>query len=344
MNIVRLSERGKQILRLVIGYYIKTGEPIGSDTLVGGYDLPWSPATVRSTMAELMNEGYLAQPHLSAGRVPTEKGIRFYIDFLLYPRQLSQGERVIIKKRYEQAEGTLDEVMQETSRMLSDISHCAGLVTLKSPRFMKINSAELVKLGDKKVLVIVVFEGGMTEKTLIKMDKEIPKDMLQRISRYLSELAVGFTLDEVRDLVLDDLKCEKQFYDDLILNVIRFSRRIFEQRVQSNIYIKGQTSIFENSERASPDRFRELFRAFEEKSVLIDILNRAMEEEGTGVFVGSENGVMEGYSLVAAPYGGDRKLGTLGVFGPIRMDYSRIIPLVDYTARVVSEIISEVEQ
>ncbi len=344
MNIVRLSEREKQILRLVIGYYIKTGEPIGSDALVEGYDLPWSPATVRSTMAELMNEGYLAQPHLSAGRVPTEKGIRFYIDFLLYPQQLSHWERVIIKKRYEQTEGTLDEVMQETSRVLSDISHCTGLVTLLSARFMKIKSAELVKLGDKKVLVIVVFEGGMTEKTLIKMDKEIPKDMLERMSRYLSELAVGITLDEVRDLVLDDLNCEKRFYDDLILNFIRFSRRIFEQRVQSNIYIKGQTSIFENSERTSPDRFRELFRAFEEKSVLINILNKAMEEEGTGVFVGSENGVIEGYSLVAAPYGGGRKLGMLGVFGPIRMDYSRIIPLVDYTARVVSEIISEVEQ
>lgn len=341
MSTVKISERGKRILRLVIDYYIKTEEPVGSYALVESYGLPWSPATVRSTMAELMDHGYLAQPHLSAGRVPSEKGIRFYIDFLLYPRQLSQEKRVLIRKRYERTEGTLDDVIQETSRMLSDISHCTGLATLLSARFMKIKSAELVEIGDKKVLVIIVFEGGMTEKTLIKIDRKIPKDMLQRMSRYFSELAVGLTLDEVRALVISDLKFEKQLYDELIQSVIRFSRRIFEQSVQSNIYIKGQTSIFENSERTSPEHLRELFRAFEEKSVLVDILDKAMKKEGTGVFVGSENGVMEGYSLIAAPYGSGRKLGTLGVLGPISMDYSRIIPLVDYTARVVSEIIDE---
>ncbi len=344
MDAAKLSERGKQILRLVIDYYIKTEEPVGSYALVENYGLPWSPATVRSTMAELMDQGYLTQPHLSAGRIPSEKGIRFYVDFLLYPRQLSQEKRVLIKKRYEQTEGTLDEVMQETSRMLSDISHCTGLATLPSARLMKIKSAELVKLGDRKVLVIIVFEGGVTEKALIRIDRKISKDTLQRMSRYLSELAIGLTLDEVRALVINDLKFDKRLYDELIQSVIKFSRKIFEQRIQSNIYIKGQTSILENSERTPPERLRELFRAFEEKSVLVDILDKAMKKEGTEVFVGSENGVMEGYSLVAAPYGTGRKLGTLGVLGPISMDYSRIIPLVDYTARVVSKIVSEGEQ
>jgi heat-inducible transcriptional repressor len=292
-------------------------------------------------MVELMDEGYLTQPHVSAGRIPSEKGIRFYVDSLLYPRRLPRKKRVAIRRRYEQIEGTIDEIMHETSRMLSDISRCAGLVMLPSTRFMKIGSTELIKLGDKKILLIIVFEGGMMEKTLIRMDKEIPKDMLQRMNRYLSELAVGLTLDEVRTLVLDELKLEKRLYGELILSIIRFARKIFEQMIRSDIYIKGQTSIFENSERTPPERLRELFRAFEEKSVLADILDKAMKGEGTRVFVGSENGVMEGYSLVVAPYdGGGRKLGTLGVLGPIRMDYSQIIPLVDYTARVVSEIIS----
>lgn len=344
MDAAKLSERGKQILRLVIDYYIKTEEPVGSYALVENYGLPWSPATVRSTMAELMDQGYLTQPHLSAGRIPSEKGIRFYVDFLLYPRQLSQEKRVLIKKRYEQTEGTLYEVMQETSRMLSDISHCTGLATLPSARLMKIKSAELVKLGDRKVLVIIVFEGGVTEKALIRIDRKISEDTLQRMSRYLSELAIGLTLDEVRALVINDLKFDKRLYDELIQSVIKFSRKIFEQRIQSNIYIKGQTSILENSERTPPERLRELFRAFEEKSVLVDILDKAMKKEGTEVFVGSENSVMEGYSLVTAPYGTGRKLGTLGVLGPISMDYSRIIPLVDYTARVVSKIVSEGEQ
>src|SRR3990170_720315 len=200
---------------------------------------------------------------------------------------LSEKKRGVIRRRYERIEGTLDEVMHETSKMLSDISRCAGLVMLPRARLMNIKSTELIKLGDKKVLFIIVFEGGLTEKTLI-----------------------------------------------------RINRKIYEQKIHTDIYIKGQTSILENLKWTPPERLRKLLKAFEEKSVLVDILDKAMKGEGTRVFVGSEIGIMEGYSLVAAPYGGGRKLGTLGVLGPIRMDYSKIIPLVDYTARVLSEIIA----
>jgi heat-inducible transcriptional repressor len=340
MNTEVLSERGKRILNLIVNHHIKTGEPIGSIALIKSYDLPWSPATIRTTMADLMNEGYLAQPHVSAGRIPSKKGVRFYIDSLLYPQKLSKKRRVSIKKHYERIEGTLDEVMQETSKMLSDISQCAGLVMLPRARLMKIKSTEFIRLGDKKVLFIIVFEGGMTEKTLIRMRRGATDDMLKRLSRYLNELVIGLTLDELRILVLNRLKSERRLYHELVLNLLRFSRKIYEQKVQSNIYIKGQTSIIGDSKWTPPERLRKLLKALEEKSVLVDILDKAMKGEGTRVFVGSEIGIMEGYSLVAAPYGGGRKLGTLGVLGPMRMDYSKIIPLVDYTARVVSEIIA----
>lgn len=340
MNTETLSERGKRVLNLIVNHHIKTGEAIGSNALVKSYGLPWSPATVRTTMGDLMNDGYLAQPHVSAGRIPSEKGIRFYVDSLLYPQKLSKKNRVVIRKHYENIEGTLDEVMHETSKMLSDISQFAGLVMLPRARLMKIKSTELIRMGDKKVLFIIVFEGGMTDKTLIRMTREAPDDMLKRLSSYLNELTVGLTLDELRILVLDRLKSERRLYHELVLDLLRFSRKIYEQKVQSDIYIKGQTSILENSKWTPPERLRKLLKAFEEKSVLVDILDKAMNGEGTRVFVGSEIGMVEGYSLVAAPYGGGRKLGTLGVLGPIRMDYSKIIPLVDYTARVVSEIIA----
>ncbi|OGE21514.1 MAG: heat-inducible transcription repressor HrcA [Candidatus Dadabacteria bacterium RBG_19FT_COMBO_40_33] len=340
MNREELSERGKRILNLIVNHHIKTGEPIGSNALVKSYELPWSSATVRTTMADLMNEGYLSQPHVSAGRIPSEKGFRFYIDSLLYPQMLSEKKRGVIRRRYERIEGTLDEVMHETSKMLSDISRCAGLVMLPRARLMNIKSTELIKLGDKKVLFIIVFEGGLTEKTLIRMNREAPDDMLKMLSRYLNELAIGLTLDQLRVIVLDRLKSEKRLYHELVLNFLRFSREIYEQKIQTDIYIKGQTSILENSKWTPPERLRKLLKAFEEKSVLVDILDKAMKGEGTRVFVGSEIGIMEGYSLVTAPYGGGRKLGTLGVLGPIRMDYSKIIPLVDYTARVLSEIIA----
>jgi len=341
MGEIKLSERGKKLLHLIIDYYIKKGQPIGSTTLVENYRLPWSSATVRSAMAELTDKGCLIQPHVSAGRIPTEKGIMFYIDSLPYPNELSEGKRGFIRRRYSKIDGTIDEVMHETSRMLSDISHCAGLATIPSTRFMKIKSAKLVKLGDKKVLVIIVFEGGMTEKTLVRLNRRIPKDVFYRMRDYLNKLAVGFTLDEVRSILVEKLMDEERVYREFIESVIRFSAKVFERNYKSDVYIKGQTTFFDNPHFNNFDELKELFRAFDEKRFLVDILDKAMKADGTKVFVGSQNGVMEGYSLVAAPYGRDKKLGTLGVFGPMRMDYSQIIPLVDYTARIVTKIVSE---
>ena len=341
MKVMNLSDRAGKLLHLIIDHYIKTGQPAGSFKLVQCYSLPWSSATVRNTMAELMNKGYIAQPHVSAGRIPTEKGVRFYVDSLLNPQELSEGKRVVIRRRYKKIDGTIDQVMQETTRMLSDISCCAGLATLPNTRFMKIKSAELIKLADKKVLVVIVFEGGITEKTQIRVKKEIPKDALYRISDYLNKLSIGLTLDELKSLVLDELKDQKQLYRDFIESVIRFSTKVSEQKLKSDFYIRGQTSFFENAHFVNPGALKELFKAIEEKDFLLDILEKVMKGQGTKVFVGLENGVIEGYSLVAAPYGDKKRLGTLGVLGPIRMDYSQIIPLVDYTARLVSKIVGE---
>ncbi len=343
MSEIKLSERGKRILPLIIDYYIKTGQPIGSSALVENYSLPWSSATVRSAMSELMDKGYLVQPHVSAGRIPAEKGIKFYVDSLPYPNELSEGKRGVIRRRYKKIGGTIDEVMYETSSMLSDISHCAGLATVPSTRFMKIKSAKLVKLGDKKVLVIIVFERGLTEKTVVRLNRQIPKELFYRMRDYLNKLAVGFTLDEVRSLLVDKVRDQDRTYREFIESVIRFSSKVFERNSNSEVYLKGQTSFFDNSHFNNFDDLKELFRAFDEKQFLVDILDKVMKGDGTKVFVGSQNGVMEGYSLVAAPYGRDKRLGTLGVLGPMRMDYSQIIPLVEYTARIVTKIVSEVE-
>ncbi|MGQ0794113.1 MAG: heat-inducible transcriptional repressor HrcA [Deltaproteobacteria bacterium] len=338
---VQLSDRAKKILNLIIEQYIKTSEPVGSSPLVKNYHLDMSSATVRSTMSELMNKGYLAQPHVSAGRVPTEKGIRLYVESLPHPHELSEEKRVVIKMRYRKLSGTIDEVLHETTKMLSDISHCAGLVTLPRARFMKIESAKLVKLGSKRILVIIVFQGGLTEKTLVNVDKTIPDDMLERISDYLNNLAVGLSLDEMRDSVVTRLKDERRIYRDFVERVINFGDKI-EGKSASDVYIKGQAAMFENSFANNPQAFRELFKTFEERDFLVEILDKVMKEDGTKVFVGSTMGIA-GYSLVAASYGKDRRLGTLGVFGPMYMDYSEIIPLVDYTAGIVTKIVSEGE-
>ncbi|GBD38040.1 Heat-inducible transcription repressor HrcA [bacterium HR37] len=334
-----LSERAQKILNLIIDCYIKTAEPVGSAQLVKSYNLKCSSATVRNIMAELMDKGYLMQPHVSAGRVPTEKGIRFYVNSLPYPNKLPDEQKAAIERIYKEVDGTIEEVMYETGKVLSDISRCASLVTLPNTRFMKIESAKLVRLGEKKVLVIIVFEGGLTEKTLIRTERRVPKDALERMSEYLNRLAVGLTLGEMKG-VLDRLRRERKIYKEFIEGVIKLSGK-FEQGFISEVYIKGQTAFFEHISLSNPKEFKELIRIFEEKSFLIDVIDKVMKEDGTKVFIGSESGIMKGYSLVAASYGNDKRLGTLGVLGPMRMNYSQIIPLVDYTARIVSKIVSE---
>jgi len=336
-----LSDREKSILNIVIENYIRQGKPIGSASLVENYNLPWSSATVRSVMFSLMEKGYLVQPHVSAGRIPTERGMRFYIDSLLNPTQLSKSKISFIKARFNNINGTFDEVIYETSIMLSDFSRCAGLATLPRTRVMKIKSTELIKIEEKKVLVIIVFEGGMIEQRVIKLDRNIPKDTLQNLSDYLNKLTFALTLEQVESILFKKLKNEKQIYRDFIESLVNLKVRSSEERLKSSVFINGQKSFFEYFGSLNPDSLKELFKAFEEKSFLLEILEKTMREDSTRVYIGLENGVPRGYSVIAAPYGTSQTLGTLGVLGPINMDYAKIIPLVNYTASLVSEIASE---
>ncbi|HEX9665484.1 MAG TPA: heat-inducible transcriptional repressor HrcA [Thermodesulfobacteriota bacterium] len=334
-----VSTREKRILYLVIDNYIKTGEPVGSSCLVSKYRLPWSPATVRSVMFELMDKNYLVQPHISAGRVPTEKGIRIYINSLLDQKKLPKSKRTVIKRRYKQLDGTLNEVIYETSIMLSDISNCTGLATLPSTRSMKIKSTKLIRIADRKVLVIIVFDNGMIDQRMIRLSGKIPDGMLRKLSDYVNKLTMALTLDEVESIVIDKLKHERRIYREFLERVVKFSTGKFDERLKSAVYIKGHPSIFDNYSLNNPEGLKDLFRALEEKSFLVEILGKAMNEDSTIVFLGAENGVPAGYSVIAAPYGTNKNLGTLGVLGPLHMDYGQIVPLVDYTAKIVSNIV-----
>jgi heat-inducible transcriptional repressor len=333
-----LSVREKRILHLIIDHHIKTGEPVGSSFLVSRYHLPWSPATVRNVMFELMDKNYLVQPHVSAGRVPTEEGIRIYINSLLNPKELPKSKRSVIKKRYKQLDGTFDEVIYETTIMLSDISNCTGLATLPSTRYMKIKSTKLIRIADKKVLVIIVFDNGMIDQRMIRLHRKIPDGMLHKLSDYVNKLTMALTLEEVESIVIDKLKHERQIYREFLERVVKFCTNKFDERLKSGVYIKGHPSIFDHYSLNNPEGLKDLFKALEEKSFLVEILGKAMNEDSTIVFLGAENGVPSGYSVIAAPYGTNRSLGTLGVLGPLHMDYAQIIPLVDYTAKMVSKI------
>lgn len=333
-----LSIREKRILHLIIDHYIKTGEPVGSSFLVSRYHLPWSPATVRSVMFELMDKNYLVQPHVSAGRVPTEEGIKIYIDSLVDPKQLPKSKRSIILERYRRLDGSFEEIIYQTTIMLSDISNCAGLATLPSIRQIKIRSTKLVGIADKKVLVIIVFDNGMVDQRMIKLQRKIPEGLLRKLSDYLNKLTVALTLDEVESIVIHKLKHERRMYREFVERVVKFCTEKVDERLKGGVYVKGHPSIFDNYGPNSAVVLRDLFKALEEKSFLVEILGKAMNEDSTIVFLGAQNGLPAGYSVIAAPYGTNKSRGTLGVLGPMHMDYAQIIPLVDYTAKIVSKI------
>ncbi len=340
MTDLEIAEREKRVLYSVIDHYTKTGEPVGSSYLVSKYQLPWSSATVRSVMFDLMDKQFLVQPHISAGRIPTEKGIRIYINSLSNQRKLPKSKRTVIKRRFRQLDGTFNEVIYETSIMLSDISSFTGLATLPSISSIKIKATKLVKIADKKVLVIIVFENGMIDQRMIRLSRKIPDAMLRRLSDYVNKLTVALTIDEVKSIVIDKLRHERKIYREFLERVMKFWTGESDKDVKSGVYIKGHPSILDNYSLNNPEGVKDLFRALEEKSFLYEILRKAMNEDSTIVFLGAENGVPTGYSVIAAPYGTSKNLGTLGVLGPLRMDYAQIVPLVDFTAKIVSKIVS----
>ncbi len=340
MAVTVMDDRAKTILDLVVRNYIKTGVPVGSFALVRDYRLPWSSATVRYVMAHLSELGYLTKPHSSAGRLPTEKGIRYYIDYLFTKPRLPRYKRLSIRRRYMRVEGTLEEVVAETSSILSDITHFAGIATVPRTDFMTIKSAELVKLSEDRVLVMFVLEGGITEKTLIRVGRPVQADMLERMSRYLNELAVGFTMEEFKRKVVKQIKHEKEVYR-MLVDSLESMDELMRRKTRSSVFVKGQGTIFDTPGFDDPSRLRDLVKTLDEKEVLYEILNVAMKGDGVRVLVGSANGIVEGCSVIVAPYGFDKRKGTVGVFGPMRMDYSQVIPIVEYTAGVVSNLLAE---
>lgn len=341
MQIHKLSTKEKSVLEAVVNYYINLGDAIGSKSLQEIYNLPWSTATIRNIMCRLMDYGLLSQPHISAGRIPTEIGMKYYINSLLNLQGLSEDKIEYINGRYNQTDMTIDKLLVETSSVLSDISSFAGLATLPSNKYQKIKSSKLIKLDYKKILLIIIFKNALTYKTLITLNKDIPDDILIGISKYLSKISEDLTLNDLKTTVLNELRYKKdEISNKIIDSIFKLSQKDIEEKDTDELVIKGRISLFEKLDLHDPNDLKELVRALEEKNYLIEILNKVKNGDGIRVFIGSDQGIMNGFSIVACSYGNKINIGTLGVFGPVRMDYSQIIPLVDYTARKLSNIVN----
>jgi heat-inducible transcriptional repressor len=338
-----LTERDKNILRIVVKDYINTGEPVGSRTVAKQSDLNLSPATIRNVMADLEDMGLLHHPHTSAGRVPTEQGLRLYVDTLLDRQALSSPEQEEIKNTYAACRADMSQLMRGTCRILSAFSHYTGIVMAPPLQETIFKRIEFIRIKRNQILVIFVTAAGLVQNRVVEMEEELSHNELDKITMYLNDMMAGLTLREVRERIVEVMRREKMTYDELLQKTLQLGGEAIDAQEERDLYIEGQTNILDEPAFANVGRMKDLFKAFEEKSVLVKLLDRSMKAQGVQTIFGSECGVagIEGCSLITSTYGyPGHFLGILGVIGPQRMNYSRIIPVVDYTAKLLTDILN----
>jgi len=337
----QLSDRGKRILEAVIEDYIATAEPVGSRTITRSHALSLSPATVRSVMSELEEMGFLVSPHTSSGRIPTDKAYRLYVNSILEVKHIARDNREEIQRRCRLAGKDMGEVLKETSRLLSSTSSYMGVVM--APRFAAnvFRQMEFVKLSSRRILAILISQNGTVQNRLIQVEEEIHQEDLVRMANYLNELLQGLTIAQVRERLLTEMQSEKVRYDTLMAQALALSEETLGTD-DRELFLEGQANILEQPEFADAGRMREIFRAFEKKGLILDLLDRSMKADGVQIFIGAESHLlrMEGMSLITSTYmTGKDTVGVLGVIGPTRMGYGRVIPIVDYTAKLISRLL-----
>lgn len=336
-----INLRSRQILETIIEDYISSAEPIGSSAIRSRHGLSLSPATIRNVMADLEEMGYLSSPHTSAGRVPTEKAYRFYVDSLLAVRGVDRGEREEIRRRCSMAGKDVDGVFREISQMLSSVSHYMGIVAAPSFSANVFRQMEFIRLGSRRILAILVSQSGSVQNRIIELEKDIPADELLKMANYLNGMLHGLTIFQVKGRIVKEMESERIRYDGLLANALRLSQQALDD-LDDEIFIEGQANILDLPEFADVQKMKEIFRAMEQKSQLLALLDKCLKAPGVNIFIGSESHMnsMSGMSLITSTYvSGKNTLGVLGVIGPTRMGYGKVIPIVDYTARLLTRLL-----
>jgi len=339
-----LDRREREILRALVQDYIHTGEPVASQPLLARHGLDVSPATVRNVMADLEALGLLEKPHASAGRVPTEAGYRLYVDLLLKVRQPSPADRELIEK-VAQGAPAVDRMLERTAELLHALSHHAGVVSTPRPVSDPTRHLEFVRLRENRALAVFVSQAGIVTNKLVQLETPLGPAALEAAANYLNEKLATRTLGELRQAVLDDMRRDESALRELLANALNLAERALPApgAAAAGVLVDGEESFLDAPEFADVGKARMLLRAFTEKDRILRVLDRVLQAGEVQIFIGAESELAEvhGVSVVAAPYGRDGQvLGALAVIGPTRMNYARVIPLVDLTAREISRALS----
>jgi heat-inducible transcriptional repressor len=335
-----LNERAQLLLKALIENYIRDGQPVGSRTLSRDSGLSLSSATIRNVMADLEDLGFVASPHTSAGRIPTDKGYRFFVDTLLKLKPLQADEVVDIERRLLTEATNGRALVQTVSQMLSSVTHMAGLVTLPLPNYVALSHIEFVSLSENRALAIMVMSNNEVQNRVVQLDRYRSPDELKRAANYLNEAFAGRSLSEVRSQLLAQMQEARQSMDKLMQDAIAMASKVFEAKGEGQVeyVIAGETNLMGFAELSNVDRLRRLFEAFNEKVDILKLLDSCLKAEGIQIFIGQESGyhILDDVSVVAAPYMLDNQVvGVLGIIGPTRMAYERVIPIVDVTAKLL---------
>ena len=346
-EIAKLNDRSRAILRQIIETYLMTGEPVGSRNLSRALPMTLSPASIRNVMSDLEHAGLIYAPHTSAGRLPTQSGLRMFVDGLLEighlsPEERSQIEAQIAVKRSK----SVDQVLAEAGEMISGLSHCAGVV-LAEKQDARLKHIEFVPLEPGKALVVIVGEDGSVENRIVLLPAGLPQSALVEAANYLNAKVRGMTFAEARTTIEKELGTAKAELDSLTQKVITsgladWSGALGERR---SLIVRGQSNLLKDLTAIEDlERIRQLFDDLEQKRDLVQLLGLSERAEGVRIFIGSENQLfsLSGSSLIVAPFHDETRkiVGVLGVIGPTRINYARIIPMVDFTARLVSRLIT----
>jgi heat-inducible transcriptional repressor len=335
-----ISERAQHFLKVLIERYIRDGQPVGSRTLAKDAGLDLSPATIRNVMADLEELGFVASPHTSAGRVPTVSGYRMFVDSLLSLKPIDQALLDEVQQQFEIQEAPSG-LVDSASRLLSSLTHLAGVVMVPNHNQVKVKQIEFVPLSDTRVLTVIVTSAGEVYNRIIETSRVFNRSELEQLSNYITEHYAGRDFAAIRELVLREMQDTKRTLDALMVQALEVASAAFagnEADEGGDFVVAGQTNLMDFDELAQMDSLRSLFNAFTEKQEILHLLDRSLEADGVQIFIGEESGysTLKDCSVITAPYEVDAEVvGVLGVIGPTRMAYGRVIPIVDITAKIL---------
>ena len=343
---IQLDKRAKGILKAIVSGFIQSGQPVGSRTIARAYRERLSPASVRNVMADLEERGLLCQPHTSAGRVPTDRGYRYYVDSLPPTPRISSSDERVIRETLQEGSADLAGLLERASLLLSRLSRNLGIVVAPVLSQTILQPVEFLRLNGRRVLALFVSKSGALHNRAVQLDEEISQEELTRMGNFLSTHLGGKTLPQVRQELLHLMSEEKALYDRLLQRALALGAWMFAQSedLQSSVYIEGASNLLDRVGTQDLEHMRDLFRAFEDKHRIVQLLNQCLTSDGVRVIIGSENSAPElrPMSLVMANYRNDENpVGALGVLGPMRMEYARAVSLVDAIARACTEALRE---